>query len=191
MMLAPDKELPFDPKVFLSNLRTGKADLNYRANAEIYAQGSQADAVYFLVKGMVKIVATTPAGREAVLAIHGPNNFFGDGFLTGRMLRGVTATAIKDTCLIRLEATAMQRLLREQPQFAEFYIAYLIDRKIRTEFSLIDQLVNTSEQRLARALATDRCRPWRRTAHGRRQDQPGNLGRYGRHHAFACEFIHE
>ena len=101
---------------------------------------------------MVKIVRTTPAGREAVLIIHGPNSIFGDGFLSGRMQRGVTATAIEDTSVIRVEAAAMRLLLREEPQFSEFYIGYLVDRKIRTEFSLVDQLTYSSEQRLASAL---------------------------------------
>lgn len=151
-MLVANQEPPFDVKVFLSTLSAGKTNLEFRANTEIYAQGSPADAVFFLLKGMVKVATVTPAGKEAVLSILGPNNFLGDGCLTNLTQRRVTVTAIDETSVIRLEAGAMKRALRDEPRFSEHYIAYLVERKIRTEFSLVDQLVNSSEKRLARAL---------------------------------------
>lgn len=152
MMLAPNTELQFDPKAFLSNLRAGKTELKFGANAEIYAQGSPSDAVYFLLEGMIKLTASTPAGKEAVMGIFRSNSFFGEGCLTGLSQRKVTITAIEDTSVIRIERDAMKRALRDEPQFSEYFINYLINRKIRTEFNLVDQLVNSSEQRLARVL---------------------------------------
>lgn len=150
-MLARNEEA-FDPEAFQSAQPAGKTKLTFRANSEIYAQGSPADAVYFITKGVVKHTTVTESRKEAVLTILGPGNFFGDGCLTALKQRKVTVTALEETSVFRREAAAMKRLLHENPQFSEYYIAYLIDRKIRTEFSLIEQLVYSSEQRLARAL---------------------------------------
>jgi CRP-like cAMP-binding protein len=149
---APDKITPFNPQNFLSALKSKRTNLQFSAGAKLYAQGDPADAVYFLLTGLAKIVTITPAGKEAVLAILGPNNFFGDSFLAGVSLRRVTVTAIEATSAIRLEASVFKGLLRDEPQFSEYYIAYLIGRKIRTEFSLLDHLIHSSEKRLARAL---------------------------------------
>lgn len=151
-MLVCRKDLPFDAKAFLAAPRPGKTDLTFRANAEIYAQGDPADSVYFLVSGRAKLTVTMPNGKEAVLAIIGANDFFGEAFLAGSTHRKVSVAAIGETTAIRLEASAMRRALREEPRFAEFFIGYQINRKIGTQFDLVDQLVHSSEQRLARAL---------------------------------------
>jgi CRP-like cAMP-binding protein len=151
-MLAPDKIPPFDAKAFLSGLQAGKTTLTFRANDEIYAQGSPSDSVYFLTKGRVKLTLGSANGKEAILAIIGANNFFGDGCLASLEQRLITATAVDDVTVIRLEADAMKRALRDEPIFSEFFIAFLVNRKISTQMDLVAQLINSSEKRLARLL---------------------------------------
>jgi CRP/FNR family cyclic AMP-dependent transcriptional regulator len=115
-------------------------------------QSASADAVYFLLKGMVKLTVAYANGKEAVLVLLVPNNIFGDDCLTDVIERRVAATTIPELAVVRIEAEAMARALRDEPRFSGFFIALLVDRKIRTELSLLDQLINSSEKRLARVL---------------------------------------
>jgi CRP/FNR family transcriptional regulator, cyclic AMP receptor protein len=142
----------FDPKEFLSRIGAGRTNADYRANDIVYSQGVAADAVFYLQNGKVKVTVTSENGKEAVLAILGHGNFFGEGCLNGQALRLATATAMTDCSIMRLEKAAMVRALHGEPKFADLFIGHLLKRKSRVEEDLIDQLFNSSEKRLARAL---------------------------------------
>ena len=137
------KKVPFDPKVFLATVNGGRSISKYRTNQKVFPQGSSADAVFYIQKGKVKITVVSEQGKEAVVAVLGPNEFCGQGCLTGQPLRLATATAMTDCEIMRLEKVTMIRVLHEEPAFSE---------TIRVEADLVDQLFNSSEKRLARAL---------------------------------------
>ena len=142
----------FDAKVFLAKPGTGKANLHFRAGAEIYAQGDVADAIYFLQKSKIKITVTAESGKEAVLSIINAGDFFGEGSLNGQPLRMAAVTAMTECSVMRIEKSAMLTELHDEPQFSEVFIAYLLQRNSRIEEDLVDQLFNSSEKRLARTL---------------------------------------
>jgi len=142
----------FEPKEFLSRIGAGRTNADYRADDVVYSQGDAADAVFYLQSGKVKITVTSENGKEAVLAILGHGNFFGEGCLNGQSLRLATVTAMEDCSIMRLERAAMVRALHEEPKFADLFIGHLLQRKTRVEEDLIDQLFNSSEKRLARML---------------------------------------
>ena len=142
----------FDPKEFLSRIGAGRTNADYRANDVVFAQGDAADAVFFLQKGKAKITVTSENGKEAVLAILGPDDFFGEGCLNGQPLRLAAVTAMTDCSIMRLEKAAMVRVLHEEPKFADLFISHLLSRNSRVEADLVDQLFNSSEKRLARML---------------------------------------
>jgi CRP/FNR family transcriptional regulator, cyclic AMP receptor protein len=146
------KQLTFDPKIFLAHIGAGRTNADYRANDVVFAQGDPADAVYYLQSGKAKITVTSENGKEAVLAILGPDDFFGEGCLNGQPLRLATVTAMTDCSIMRLEKAAMVRVLHEEPKFADLFIAHLLSRNSRVEADLVDQLFNSSEKRLARML---------------------------------------
>ncbi|MGB8058176.1 MAG: Crp/Fnr family transcriptional regulator, partial [Pseudolabrys sp.] len=114
--------------------------------------GTPADAVFYIQKGKVKITVVSEQGKEAVVAVLGPDEFCGEGCLTGQPLRLATATAMTDCEIMRLEKAAMIRVLHEEPAFSEMFVSHLLARTIRVEADLVDQLFNSSEKRLARAL---------------------------------------
>ena len=145
-------KVPFDPKVFLVTVNGGRSISKYRQNETVFAQSSSADAVFYIQKGKVKITVVSEQGKEAVVAILGPDEFCGEGCLTGQPLRLATATAMTDCEIMRLEKAIMIRVLHEEPAFSEFFVAHLLARTIRVEADLVDQLFNSSEKRLARAL---------------------------------------
>ena len=117
-----------------------------------FSQGSPADAVFYIRKGKVKITVVSEQGKEAVVAIQGPDEFCGEGCLTGQTRRLATAAAITECEIMRLEKPAMIRVLHDEPAFSEMFVAHLLTRTIRVEEDLVDQLFNSSEKRLARAL---------------------------------------
>ena len=125
---------------------------NYHANSSIFAQGDAASTIYYLQKGKAKITVTSKRGKEAVLAILGPGDFFGEGCLNGRPRRTATVTAMIGCSMMRIEKTAMARVLHDQPKFADLFIAHLLHRNNRIEEDMVDQLFNSSEKRLARTL---------------------------------------
>ena len=126
--------------------------VRYEKNTAIFSQGDPADAVFYICDGQVKIAVVSEQGKEAVVAILGPNEFCGEGCLRGQALRVAMATAITDCEIIRLEKALMMRHLHDEPEFSEMFIAHLLNRTIRVEADLVDQLFNSSEKRLARAL---------------------------------------
>jgi CRP/FNR family cyclic AMP-dependent transcriptional regulator len=144
--------VPFDPKIFLSKIGRGKTLVRYRMKQLIFTQGDDADAVYYLQKGQVKLSVVSKQGKEAVIALLGAGHFFGEGCLAGQPLRMATATAILDCSIVKIEKQTIVRLLHDEPTFSTLFIAHLLSRNIRIEEDLVDQLFNSSEKRLARIL---------------------------------------
>ena len=151
-MPATRKRFSFDPKSFLAHIGTGRTQAKYRANEEIFSQGEVANAVFYLQKGKAKITVLSENGKEAVLALLNPGDFFGEGCLNGQRRRMATAAALTDCSVMRLDKAAMIRVLNEEPKFSELFMHYLLERTIRVEEDLVDQLFNSSEKRLARTL---------------------------------------
>jgi CRP-like cAMP-binding protein len=135
----------------LEKVGQGKTIADYPAGRIVFSQGQPADAVFYIQKGKVKVTVVSKAGREAVLAILGTDDFFGEACLA-QPLRVSTATAISDSTIVRVERQAMIRVLHERHEFSELFITHLLARTIRTEEDLVDQLFNSSEKRLARVL---------------------------------------
>jgi CRP/FNR family transcriptional regulator, cyclic AMP receptor protein len=142
----------FNPKVFLAKVGGGKTISKYRKDQIVFSQGQIADAVFYIQKGKVKLTVISEQGKEAVVAILGPGEFFGEGCLNGHPLRIATTRAIDECVITRLEKAAMIATLHEEPDFSELFMAYLLARNSRIEEDLIDQLFNSSEKRLARLL---------------------------------------
>ena len=130
----------------------GRSISKYRKDETVFSQSSSADAVFYIQKGKVKITVVSEQGKEAVVAILGPDEFCGEGCLTGQPLRLATATAMTDCEIMRVEKAVMVRVLHEEPAFSEMFVSHLLARTIRVEADLVDQLFNSSEKRLARAL---------------------------------------
>jgi CRP/FNR family cyclic AMP-dependent transcriptional regulator len=151
-MTNQEKKIPFDPKVFLATVNGGRSISKYRKDETVFSQSSSADAVFYIQKGKVKITVVSEQGKEAVVAILGPDEFCGEGCLTGQPLRLATATAMTDCEIMRVEKAVMVRVLHEEPAFSEMFVSHLLARTIRVEADLVDQLFNSSEKRLARAL---------------------------------------
>jgi CRP/FNR family transcriptional regulator, cyclic AMP receptor protein len=143
---------PFDPIVFLNTENSGRTISKYRKDQTLFSQGSPADAVFYIRKGKVKITVVSEQGKEAVVAIQGPDEFCGEGCLIGQARRLATAAAMTECEIMRLEKPAMIRVLHEEPAFSEMFVGHLLARTIRVEEDLVDQLFNSSEKRLARAL---------------------------------------
>jgi CRP/FNR family cyclic AMP-dependent transcriptional regulator len=142
----------FSPKSVLAKVGEGRTIGTYGAHHIVFTQGDSADAVYYLQKGKVKITVVSEQGKEAVVAILGATEFFGEGCLAGQVQRISTATTMEQSVVARLEKDAIIRLIHEQPAFSELFIAHLLGRTIRVEADLVDQLFNSSEKRLARLL---------------------------------------
>ena len=142
----------FDPKTFLAHVGDGRSISKYGKDRTVFAQGEPADAVFFVQKGKVKVTVVSEQGKEAVVAILGTNDFFGEGCLAGQARRISTVAAMTDSTIVRLDKAAIVRVLHEEPAFSELFISHLLSRAIRVEADLVDQLFNSSEKRLARLL---------------------------------------
>jgi CRP-like cAMP-binding protein len=143
---------PFDPKEFLAKANGERTIVKYRINQIIFSQGDPAGSVFYIHEGKVKVTVISEQGKEAVVAVLGPNEFCGEGCLTGQPLRIATATAMTECNIMRLEKAAVVRVLHDEPAFSEMFVSHLLARTIRVEADLVDQLFNSSEKRLARAL---------------------------------------
>jgi CRP-like cAMP-binding protein len=150
--MAAKQQPAFDPKSFLAKIGDGRAIAKYRKDQIIFSQGEPADAVFYVQKGKVKLTVVSEQGKEAVIAILGTDEFFGEGCLAGQLQRIATVTVMTDAVLMRLEKTAIIRVIHQEPAFSEKFIAHLLGRSIRVEADLVDQLFNSSEKRLARLL---------------------------------------
>jgi CRP/FNR family transcriptional regulator, cyclic AMP receptor protein len=142
----------FDPKALLATVAPGRTTKQYWKGQTIFSQGDRADAVFFVERGKVKLTVLSGQGKQAVIALLGPGNFFGEGCLAGQPVRMSTATAMTDSSIVLVPRLTMIRALHEDAEFSELFIAYLLSRNIRIEEDLVDQLFNSSEKRLARIL---------------------------------------
>ena len=142
----------FDPKEFLATIGSGRTLSKYRKNAKIYAQGDQADAVFYVQSGEVKLTVVSDQGREAVVAIVTKDQFFGEACLAGRTKCIATATSIGDSTMLQISRDAFLHTMKENPAFSQLFVEHLLARTMRVEADLVDQLFNSSEKRLARAL---------------------------------------
>jgi CRP/FNR family cyclic AMP-dependent transcriptional regulator len=143
---------PFDAQAFLDSAGVSKNVVEFRKKATVFAQGDPAKTVMYIQQGGVKLSVVNGIGKEAVVAVLGPGDFLGEGCLAGQPLRMGTATAITPTTLLIIEKNEMIRVLRGEHQFSDRFISYMLGRNIRIEADLIDQLFNSTEKRLARAL---------------------------------------
>ena len=150
--MATKPKAAFDPRVFLAKADGGRTISQYRKDQVVFSQGDPADAVFYIQQGKVKITVVSERGKEAVVAVMGPDEFCGEGCLAGQPRRMATAAAMTECEIMRLEKAAILRVLREEPAFSEMFVSHLLTRTIRVEEDLVDQLFNSSEKRLARAL---------------------------------------
>jgi CRP/FNR family transcriptional regulator, cyclic AMP receptor protein len=143
-----------DPYVatLLGRITVGKKALTFRKGEKIFSQGDPADSIYFIQSGRIKVTVVSAAGKEAVLAMPGPHDCFGEGALVNQSLRVSTAETLEPTTVFRVEKRAMIRSLHDQPQLSDKFMAALLTRNIDLEEDLCDQLFNHSEKRLARVL---------------------------------------
>lgn len=142
----------FDTETFLASVGASRKISEYRRNEPIYAQGDAAESVMYVQKGGVKLSVVNGVGKEAVVAMFGPGDFFGEGCMAGQSHRMGSTTAITPTSLVVIHKRELLRVLHSQHQLSDHFIAYILARNIRVEEDLIDQLFNSSEKRLARTL---------------------------------------
>jgi CRP/FNR family cyclic AMP-dependent transcriptional regulator len=143
---------PFDLDVFLAGQNGGGGNRKYKKGEIIFTQGDACDGVFYVQEGRCKITVVSERGKEAVVALHEKGDFFGEGCLTGQTRRLATAIAMTDCELLRLDSATIERVIHEETEFSEFFIARLLARNARVEADLVDQLFNSSERRLARQL---------------------------------------
>jgi CRP/FNR family transcriptional regulator, cyclic AMP receptor protein len=146
------KRHAFDPARFLATGENGRSLIEYRRDEVIFSQGEPADAVFYVRRGKIKLVVTSKQGKQAVVAILGADDFLGEGCLNGESVRLATARALTEIEVTRVEKSEMIRILHAEPAFAEIFMAHLLSRTSRIQEDLVDQLFNSSEKRLARAL---------------------------------------
>ena len=146
------RKAAFDPKQFLAKVGDGKSISKYQKDQIVFRQGEVADAVFYIQSGRIKVTVVSERGKEAVVGILEPSHFFGEGCLNGHPLRVTTATAIDQSLVTRIAKASMITTLHDEPKFSEWFMADLLSRNSRIEEDLIDQLFNSSEKRLARAL---------------------------------------
>lgn len=142
----------FDPQEFLTTAGEGKSLTDYRKSQRVFTQGDAADGVFYLQKGRVKLTVVSRDGKEAVIAILGANDFFGEGCLAGQTRRMASATAMSDSSIMRIDKREVISQMHARPAFTELFLHYVLTRNIRIEEDLVDQLFNSSEKRLARVL---------------------------------------
>jgi CRP/FNR family transcriptional regulator, cyclic AMP receptor protein len=150
--MATKRRPPFDPESFLAKIGEGRTISKYRKNEIVFSQGDPADAVFYIQKGKVKVTVVSDQGKEAVVTILGADEFCGEGCLAGQPRRISTVMAMTECMVMRLAKPSIMRVLRDEPAFSEIFISHLLVRTIRVEEDLVDQLFNSSEERLARLL---------------------------------------
>jgi CRP/FNR family transcriptional regulator, cyclic AMP receptor protein len=142
----------FDAQAFLAKVGEGKTILEVRKNEQVFAQGDIADRVFYILQGRIKLTVLSDHGKEAVVAILEPGQFFGEGCMNGHALRIATTTAMENCVITAIKKSAMIAALHDEPKFSELFMTYLLTRNSRIEEDLIDHLFNSSERRLARLL---------------------------------------
>jgi CRP/FNR family transcriptional regulator, cyclic AMP receptor protein len=142
----------FDPQVFLATVGAARTITECPKDYKIFSQGDPADAVFYIQQGRVKLKVKSKQGKEAVIAILGVGDFLGEACLIGQTVCLTTATVIVPSFILRIEKSEMLRVLHEERRFSDFFVPYVLSRNVRTQEDLVDQLFNSSEQRLARTL---------------------------------------
>jgi CRP/FNR family cyclic AMP-dependent transcriptional regulator len=142
----------FDAATFLATAAKGRVISTHRKGKILFAQGDAADAIFYIKKGKVKVTVVSKQGKEAVVALLGADEFFGEGCLISQPKRLATATAMTDCVTMRVETSEMQRALNRQPTFSRMFLSHILTRGARVEEDLVDQLFNSTEKRLARLL---------------------------------------
>jgi CRP/FNR family cyclic AMP-dependent transcriptional regulator len=142
----------FDARVFLAKMGAGKTILEFDKGQNVFEQGDVAETIYYIQKGRIKLTVLSDQGKEAVVGILEPGQFFGEGCLNGQNLRISTTTAMEHCIITAITKPAMVAALHDEPAFSELFMTYLLTRNNRIEEDLIDQLFNSSERRLARML---------------------------------------
>jgi CRP/FNR family transcriptional regulator, cyclic AMP receptor protein len=143
---------PFNLDTFLNKTDQDVTILSSPKNQILFSQGDTTDAVFYIQAGKVKVTVLSEHGKEAVVAILERGAFLGESCLVGQIIRTATATTLEDSRILRIEKATMLRMLQEQPRFSEAFMSYLLTHSIRVQEDLVDQLFNSSEKRLARAL---------------------------------------
>lgn len=146
------KKETVDWEPLLAAISNGGSNIEYGANRSVFSQGGSADSLFYLRHGKVKLSVTSRQGKEAIIAILGKGEFFGEGCLAGQRLRMATATTMTDCTLAKVEKSRMARMLRQEHAASELFVTHLLSRNVRYEADLVDQLFNSSEKRLARIL---------------------------------------
>jgi CRP-like cAMP-binding protein len=152
MSALPKPQSEFDPQIPLNKLVVGKSRREYLTSESVFSQGDQANSVFYIQSGKVKLTVVSMSGKEAVIAHLPAASFFGEACLASQQHRTSSAYAIEPSSIIRIEKPVMQDLLHREPEFAEQFLAHLLTRNIRMEADLVDHLFNSSEKRLARLL---------------------------------------
>jgi CRP/FNR family cyclic AMP-dependent transcriptional regulator len=142
----------FNSKNSVSEPGKGRSTINYRKNEIVFSQGDPAEAVFYVQKGRLKATVVSDRGKEAIASLVGPDEFFGEACMAGQTLRLVTVSAMTDAVVVRIDKPEMVRLVQEQSDFSQMFMTHILNRTIRVEADLIDQLFNSSERRLARLL---------------------------------------
>jgi CRP-like cAMP-binding protein len=142
----------FDPAKFLETIAAGRVISTHPRKKVIFAQGDDADSIFYIRKGKVKVAVVSKQGKEAVIALLGPDEFVGEGCLIGQPKRLATASAMTDCETMRVDKSELQRVLQEEPAFSKMFVSHVLTRNARVEEDLVDQLFNSTEKRLARLL---------------------------------------
>ena len=150
--MKPRKKGAFQVQAFLESVGASREVAEFRRKQAIFSQGDAADSVMYIQKGSVKLTVVNESGREAVVAIFGPGEFFGEGGMAGQAIRMGTARAISPTTVLVIEKDEMVRALHADHELSDRFIVHMLARNIRVEADLVDQLFNSTEKRLARTL---------------------------------------
>jgi CRP-like cAMP-binding protein len=176
----------FDARLFLTTVGAGRSTAKYRPQANIFAQGDPADAVFYIQKGNVQLTVVSEHGKEGVIAMPGAGDFFGEGCLAGQPLHIASATAMSNSIIVRIEKETMVRVLHQEPTLSEMFMAFLLSRGSRRSTVQFKRKTARPDTPAARQF-----RQGRKARTGDSKDQPGNLGRAGRDDPFTDQLLHE
>jgi CRP/FNR family transcriptional regulator, cyclic AMP receptor protein len=149
---ARKRAIPFNSTSILSGTGNGSATLQCRKEQILFTQGDSANAVFYIVHGWVKLTVVSQQGKEAVVAMLEGGDFFGETCLAGQRVCSTTATSLDASTIVRIDRATMSRVLQHEPAFSELFMSHLLNRNVRIQEDLIDQLFNPAEKRLARTL---------------------------------------
>jgi CRP/FNR family cyclic AMP-dependent transcriptional regulator len=150
--VAPGKRRGFDVETYLESAGPARRVVKFRRGEVVFSQGDPGTDVRYIQKGAIRLSVLSRIGKEAVVAMLAPGDFFGEGALAGQPVRLATATAVTASSVLIIEKAAMVQLLHNEPAFADRFISFMLTRNMRIEADLVDQLFNSSEKRLARTL---------------------------------------